>query len=598
MQINITFTANVSSAMQAAVNAAVQYYDSLITNNITLNIKFDFASLSGGVAQSSFGVITSSKGAAISYSQYRAALLNVASTATTKAAANALPTTDPLAASFGNSNVGMTVAQAKLLGFHSSTTNSDGTVTLGSSINWDFSPTNRAVPGQIDAVGAIEHEISEILGRDAGSDGSLGLGTTPMPLDFFRYSSAGAVDTSASYSGAYFSLDGQTLLQAMGEKGADLADWASGVSGDSYGYASSGRVGTVTAVDTQVLSAMGYAIAPSAALSVTVSNDSFSASGAPITIAANLSGTIINGASNIITAASGVSLSVDGTNNAVTAANGDTLAFSGATSGASENALTTNSSNVSVAGANYLSLSGYLNTVSTTGTGANIQVLGTGGDSDNIHGDGAVISVASGSSINYYGNGGSIVVGANATVGVYGTDEVSASAGSTVTLVNAQGPTVLGSNFTFTFVGISSASLNGSNDVVTVGGGDTLVVTGNNETMTIAGTSDSVTLSGTGEAVTFASADNYNTVYGGAGNDSYAFQSTNFGHETLYNFVATGTSHDVLQFSTQAFADWAHLLGATTQQGADVLITLDANDTLLLKNVTLANFTAADARFV
>ncbi|MEO7689918.1 MAG: hypothetical protein ABIS51_11590, partial [Sphingomonas sp.] len=64
--------------------------------------------------------------------------------------------------------------------------------------------------------------------------------------------------------------------------------------------------------------------------------------------------------------------------------------------------------------------------------------------------------------------------------------------------------------------------------------------------------------------------------------------------------------HDVLQFDSNIFSDWAHLLGATQQQGSDLLIaldaadtiTLDVADTMTLENVALAHFTWADATFV
>jgi VCBS repeat-containing protein len=87
------------------------------------------------------------------------------------------------------------------------------------------------------------------------------------------------------------------------------------------------------------------------------------------------------------------------------------------------------------------------------------------------------------------------------------------------------------------------------------------------------------------------------SLYGGAGADTFAFHA-GFGQETLYSFTATGTKHDTLQFDTSLFADWAHLLGATKQQGSDLLITLNASDTLLVKNVAMSNFTSADAKFV
>ncbi len=86
------------------------------------------------------------------------------------------------------------------------------------------------------------------------------------------------------------------------------------------------------------------------------------------------------------------------------------------------------------------------------------------------------------------------------------------------------------------------------------------------------------------------------TLWGGAGADTFAFHA-GFGAETIDNFTTTGASHDTLQFDKGLFADWAHLLGATRQQGSDLLITLDATDTLLIRNVSLAHFTSSNAVF-
>lgn len=87
------------------------------------------------------------------------------------------------------------------------------------------------------------------------------------------------------------------------------------------------------------------------------------------------------------------------------------------------------------------------------------------------------------------------------------------------------------------------------------------------------------------------------TLTGGAGIDTFVYHA-GFGLDTINSFTATGTSHDVIQVDTSLFADWAHLLGATSQVGSDLVITLDAADKITLKNVTLANFTSADAAFV
>ena len=69
------------------------------------------------------------------------------------------------------------------------------------------------------------------------------------------------------------------------------------------------------------------------------------------------------------------------------------------------------------------------------------------------------------------------------------------------------------------------------------------------------------------------------------------------GKDILSGFVAGGTAHDTLQIDSSVFADWAHLLGATKQQGSDLLITIDSADSVLLKNVALSAFTASDVKF-
>ncbi|MEP7006680.1 MAG: hypothetical protein ABI810_11910 [Sphingomonas bacterium] len=97
------------------------------------------------------------------------------------------------------------------------------------------------------------------------------------------------------------------------------------------------------------------------------------------------------------------------------------------------------------------------------------------------------------------------------------------------------------------------------------------------------------------DILTGGAGDDY--LNGGDGIDSFAYHA-GFGNDTIADFAATGPQHDVLKFDSNIFADWAHLLGATTQQGSDLLITLDPADTITLRNVALANFTSANATFV
>jgi hypothetical protein len=85
---------------------------------------------------------------------------------------------------------------------------------------------------------------------------------------------------------------------------------------------------------------------------------------------------------------------------------------------------------------------------------------------------------------------------------------------------------------------------------------------------------------------------------GGTESDTFVF-ATGFGKDKIMDFnAATGTNHDVLQFSTAVFADWTALLAATSQVGTDLVITQNASNTITLKNVTLSSFTSDDAIFI
>ncbi len=83
---------------------------------------------------------------------------------------------------------------------------------------------------------------------------------------------------------------------------------------------------------------------------------------------------------------------------------------------------------------------------------------------------------------------------------------------------------------------------------------------------------------------------------GGAGTDSFVFDKV-FGKDTVSGFVATAAGHDTIDFSTAAFGSFAAIKSHMVQSGANVVITLDAADTITLKGVTLASLSAADFSF-
>ncbi|WP_197283858.1 calcium-binding protein, partial [Rhizobium acidisoli] len=96
-----------------------------------------------------------------------------------------------------------------------------------------------------------------------------------------------------------------------------------------------------------------------------------------------------------------------------------------------------------------------------------------------------------------------------------------------------------------------------------------------------------------------------NTLKGGAGNDTLTggaatdvfIYSTNWGHDTITNFVATGFAQDVISIDDSIFADWDSLFAATEQSGDDTIIRADADNTITLTNVALANLHSWDFSF-
>ena len=81
--------------------------------------------------------------------------------------------------------------------------------------------------GDFDAVPVLEHEISEVMGRQLGTNNTSDNNLLPSAMALFRYSSSGVVDTSGSYANGYFSINGGVtdLEPDTGEQGGDLADW-------------------------------------------------------------------------------------------------------------------------------------------------------------------------------------------------------------------------------------------------------------------------------------------------------------------------------------------------------------------------------------
>jgi Ca2+-binding RTX toxin-like protein len=108
------------------------------------------------------------------------------------------------------------------------------------------------------------------------------------------------------------------------------------------------------------------------------------------------------------------------------------------------------------------------------------------------------------------------------------------------------------------------------------------------------GTGGDDTISGSSWNDTVAGGAGNDTLSGASGNDTFIFRA-NLGQDTVTDFTA---GQDVLEFGDGIFADAAAALAAATASGNNTLVTIDANNSVLLQNVTLANLHVGDFHIV
>ena len=258
MNIVASFDSSVASApagYTTAIQSAISYIDSVITNPITANISFGWGEVDGSPVAAGAAGENVSNGYYFSYAQVKAALAAVATSADDFASVSNLPTTDP--SSGGKFFV--TLPEAQALNLAGATTATAGWVGLSSALKYAFDPANRAVAGSYDAIGVIEHEITEILGR-IGAMGTYSGAGVYTPLDLFRYSASGVHQFTPG--AGFFSVDGHTMLQAYNNPvaGGDVSDWVNSLKGDAFGAAYQATVGVVSATDLRELDVMGYSV--------------------------------------------------------------------------------------------------------------------------------------------------------------------------------------------------------------------------------------------------------------------------------------------------------------------------------------------------
>jgi Ca2+-binding RTX toxin-like protein len=156
---------------------------------------------------------------------------------------------------------------------------------------------------------------------------------------------------------------------------------------------------------------------------------------------------------------------------------------------------------------------------------------------------------------------------------------------------------VVGNNSIDSSHGHVFGTMNGGlgNDTLLGGDNDDNIAGNGGEDLLKGGAGDDVLNGGSDKDRLFGGAGD-DTLTGGSGRDTFIF-SGNFGQDTVTDFTATGSSHDVIRFAHNDFADFVDLSPHMTQAGVDVHITLDATDSIVIQNVTLANLTSGDFLF-
>ena len=269
LTFDISFDASVSSApsgFDAGVEAAFQYYaDTFNGSGVTLYFNVGFGELSGSpIASGDLGESFTFFGGQQTYSTLSSTMSARATTAADKAAvANDLPAIDPT----GGKTLDMARAEEKALGLVSGTVGSfadpDGDIGFSSTASFDYTSGQTPTSGSYYFLGVVEHEISEVMGRDSWLDLN---GTTDYsPMDLFRFSGSGT-DQFTTGNPSYFSLDGgKTDLYhwnnfTTGNFG-DLGDWAatSPYTPDSFNdNSSSGVINPITSRDTTLMDVIGW----------------------------------------------------------------------------------------------------------------------------------------------------------------------------------------------------------------------------------------------------------------------------------------------------------------------------------------------------
>lgn len=239
--INATFDSSITTdpgatGIEGAINGAISNIEADITSPHNLTVSIYFTEMSTGLGESDTTVYTPT------YYQYYNAYSAVATSAVQLSALASLGTAPTSSSSGnpvdGNTEVQITSAEARNLGFIAAGTITAGSGTYDSEISLNTSLTYPPGPNNGSTYGlqsVANHEIDEALGIGGTGSTLTGTGSLTGPvgdLDLYRYSAPGVrsyTNTNSTSPLSYFSVNGGTTAVSYFNQttGADFADWFS-----------------------------------------------------------------------------------------------------------------------------------------------------------------------------------------------------------------------------------------------------------------------------------------------------------------------------------------------------------------------------------
>jgi hypothetical protein len=252
-----------AASIESAIFDAISFFQAEFTSPVATTIDFGFGEVDNQPLESSAAAENVGLGSFVSYSTLETALsahdISLGGITTPLQSILPSPADVPQGAEFW-----LTYADQKALGILAANSNEvDGYVGISDALDWAWNQNVVSGSGQSDAVGAVEHEISEVMGR-VGYLGEANPLNPPVPNDYgpadlYRFSSSGVREFTQG--DGFFSLnDGKILLMQFNNPldGGDAADWYPAIAGDSFGDIYPGVGSVITATDLEIMQALGW----------------------------------------------------------------------------------------------------------------------------------------------------------------------------------------------------------------------------------------------------------------------------------------------------------------------------------------------------